>query len=67
MAQNYYFSPTTFGFYPVVLKPTYEVAKTFPSDAVLVDDSVFETYSATPPSGKTRGAVSGAPAWVDAP
>ena len=66
MAQNYYFSPSTFGFYPVVLKAVYETAQSFPSDAVLVDDSVFVTYSAMPPAGKTRGSVDGAPAWITA-
>lgn len=66
MDQNYYFSPTTLGFYPVALKASYVTAGTFPSDAVLVDDTVFTTYSGNPPSGKKRGASGSVPAWVDA-
>ena len=64
MAQNYYFSPTTKGFYPVALKSAYVAAGSFPTDAVLVEDSVFATYSANPPSGMKRGADGNAPAWV---
>lgn len=64
MAQNYYFSPTTFGFYPASMKTSYVLAGTFPSDSVLVEDTVFETYSGNPPSGKKRGTSNGDPAWV---
>lgn len=64
MAQNYYFSPTTTGFYPVALKEAYVTAGSFPSDAVLVDDSVFSTYSKNPPEGMKRGATDGVPAWI---
>lgn len=47
------------------MKSAYVAAGSFPSDAVLVDDTVFATYSGNPPSGKKRGATDGAPAWVD--
>lgn len=66
MAQNYYFSPSTTGFYPVSMKAAYEAAGSFPDDAILIDDSVFVTYSRNPPSGKIRGAVNKSPSWVDA-
>lgn len=66
MAKNYYFSPTTTGFYPVSLKGAYVSAGSFPSDAVLIDDSVFATYSKNPPSGYVRGESGGAPSWVSA-
>lgn len=66
MAQNYYWSKSKVSFYPVVIKSLYEAAGTFPSDAVLVDDSVFEAYGLTSaPAGEMRGVGSdGMPAWV---
>ena len=69
MAQDYFWSKTTASFYPVYLEAAYVAAGSFPSDAVLVDDSVWLEYGATPPAeGMIRGAdASGNPCWVAAP
>lgn len=66
MAQNYYWSKSKVSFYPVVIKSWYVAAGTFPSDAVLVDDSVFEAFGLTSaPEGEMRGVdSSGNPTWV---
>lgn len=65
MAQNYYWSASKKSFFPVSLLDAYKTAGTLPSDAILVDDDVFSTYSGNPPHGYTRGAdSSGSPAWV---
>ena len=65
---NYYFSPSTLGFYPEEMKPLYIAANTWPDDLVRVSDDAFLTYSGMPPVGQTRGAdENGQPVWVDLP
>ncbi len=65
---NYYFSPSTLGFYPEELMSLYVAAGTLPDDVLAVSDEIFATYSVAPPPGKTRGATEkGHPAWVDLP
>lgn len=61
------FSPSTGAFYATDLRDTYDAAGTWPVDGVDVSDDVWHTFIATPPEGKVRGAVDGAPGWVDAP
>ncbi|MDR3538242.1 MAG: hypothetical protein P4L71_17235, partial [Acetobacteraceae bacterium] len=61
------FSPTTVAFYPVELQADYVAAGSWPADGVEISDQVWETFKGSPPDGKIRGAVDGAPAWVDAP
>lgn len=66
MSQNFYWSSSRNSFFPVELLDAYRASNSFPSDAVLVDDTVFNEYSGNPPSGKTRGSGSdGSPQWVD--
>lgn len=65
---NYYFSPSTLGFYPEELMSLYVAAGTLPDDIISVSGDMFATYSGTPPQGKTRGATEdGQPTWVDLP
>lgn len=65
---NYYFSPTTLGFFPSFLEPFYKTSGSWPDDAVGVSDQDFATYASTePPLGKKLGVVNGQPAWVDIP
>ncbi|CAG9001769.1 MAG: hypothetical protein CENE_03796 [Candidatus Celerinatantimonas neptuna] len=62
------FSASTCGFYPECLKKNYDVANTWPSDAIVIDNDVFLKFSAAPPSGKKRGAdENGMPCWIDLP
>ncbi|PHM36516.1 conserved hypothetical protein [Xenorhabdus innexi] len=64
---NYYYSATTNAFYPVSMKPDYVAAGTFPDDARLVDDSVFDAFSVGK-DGKVRVAgADGLPVWGDIP
>lgn len=64
---DYIFSPKQNAFYPLSLKEDYELAGSWPDDGVPVTEEVFKEYTAQPPSGKIRGAVNNAPAWLDAP
>lgn len=64
MSNVIYFSPSTLGFYPSQLLEAYKSNNNFPTDAEPVSQEVFDTYSATPPTGYVRGLVSGAPGWV---
>jgi hypothetical protein len=61
------FSPSTGHFYADDLRDAYEAAGTWPADGVEVSDDTWHTFIATPPDGKVRGTVNGAPGWVDAP
>lgn len=66
--QQYYFSATTLGFYPLSMKPDYVAAGSWPDDAKEIPFETFLTYSQTPPEGKMRGAdKKGRPAWADIP
>ena len=55
-------------FYESDFKDVYDVAGSFSSDAVELDESVFNEFSGMPPAGKTRaGGEDGLPEWVDVP
>ncbi|PTM35895.1 hypothetical protein DA103_08930 [Enterobacter cloacae] len=63
-----YFSKSNNTFYLYDLKPRYDLAGTWPSDAVLVSSEVYNEFTSEPPSGKVRGGdENGMPAWVDIP
>ncbi|EPE9214225.1 tail fiber assembly protein [Escherichia coli] len=65
---NIYFSKSNNTFYLYDLKPRYDLAGTWPSDAVLVSSEVYNEFTSEPPSGKVRGGdENGMPAWVDIP
>ncbi|CAI2427909.1 Caudovirales tail fibre assembly protein [Serratia proteamaculans] len=65
---NYKFSATTTGFYPVSMLDSYDQAGTLPTDLVDVTDEGYDTFTGTAPEGKTRGSNKGGqPAWVDIP
>jgi hypothetical protein len=60
-----FWSATDLAFYPGRYYDRYKLAKTWPADAVEVTPDVFNTYSNTPPIGKTRGVdAQGNPTWV---
>jgi hypothetical protein len=61
------FSPSTGNFYADDLRDAYDKAGTWPSDGVPVSDDTWQTFIGKPPDGKVRGAVNGAPGWVNAP
>lgn len=61
-----FFSPATAAFYADEFREDYDAAGTWPADAVEVSDEVWQQFIGTPPAGKIRGAVAGAPAWVNA-
>lgn len=61
-----FFSPTTLAFYADDFRADYDAAGTWPADAVAVTDAVWQQFIGTPPAGKVRGTVNGAPGWVDA-
>lgn len=63
----YFFSEKTNSFYPEGMKSDYISAGTFPEDAILVDDSIYEEFSKNPPDNKIRIAIDGLPAWGDKP
>ncbi|MEM0634030.1 tail fiber assembly protein [Providencia rettgeri] len=65
--KNYYYSASTNAFYPVSLEQDYIDARTFPSDAMLVEDAVFEEFTRVN-SGKVRATnEKGLPVWIEAP
>ncbi|EJT9650275.1 tail fiber assembly protein [Salmonella enterica] len=65
---KYAYSATSNAFYPMALKISYEDAGCWPVDGVEVGETVFATYTGTPPSGKMRGSdKNGYPAWVSKP
>lgn len=61
------FSPGQNKFFPVQLKPDYEVAGTWPTDGIGVSYEVYLQFTASPPEGKVRVVVNGLPAWGDIP
>lgn len=64
----YYYSAVKNAFFPDELKDAYQNAGNWPQDAAEVEESVFTTYSASPPQGKQRAAgKDGLPCWVDIP
>ncbi|EDS5484643.1 DUF4376 domain-containing protein [Salmonella enterica subsp. enterica] len=64
----YFYSAVKNAFFPDELRDAYQNAGTWPQDATEVDESVFATYSASPPQGKQRAAgQDGLPCWVDIP
>lgn len=65
--KEYYYSASENGFMPADMKVVYELAGTFPSDSILVDQSTYEQFTKLPPDGKMRGSIDGFPAWVDTP
>lgn len=68
MMNNYKFSATTAGFYPIDMLDSYEQAGTLPADLVDVTDEMYDEFTSQPPEGKTRGSTpEGLPAWVDIP
>lgn len=64
---NYHFSPSTLGFYPEQLLPSYRTAGSLPEDITPVSDECFATYSGNPPEGMQRGCIDNLPAWVEVP
>ncbi|MDM2751413.1 tail fiber assembly protein [Citrobacter sp. Cs237] len=65
---KYAFSAISNAFYPLELKSSYEDAGSWPVDGVGVDETVFATYTGTPPPGKMRGSdENGYPIWVSTP
>lgn len=64
----YYYSAVKNAFFPDELKDAYQDAGNWPQDAAEVEESVFTTYSASPPQGKQRAAdKDGLPCWVNIP
>ena len=63
-----FYSPKNNAFYPLDLKQDYVSAGSWPSDAIEVDESIFLTFSSTPPVGKVRVAgEDNLPSWGDIP
>ncbi len=63
-----YFSKSKNTFYLYELKPRYDLAGTWPPDAVLVSSELYNEFTSEPPPGKVRGGdENGMPAWVDIP
>lgn len=69
MIEKYFFSPSSTNFYPESMKDDYEAAGAWPADGIVVSESVFIEFAATPNSdGKVRGSdSSGAPVWINPP
>lgn len=66
MESNFYYSPSKNAFYLFELKSDYESSKSWPSDAVAVEQSVFDEFSGLAPNGKTRSSnKKGMPIWID--
>lgn len=64
----YFYSAQTNAFYPSVMRDDYKKAGTWPDDALVVDDAIYNEYAAGPvPTGKIRVAgADGLPVWGDA-
>ncbi|HAV8374059.1 TPA: tail fiber assembly protein [Escherichia coli] len=63
-----YFSKSKNTFYLYELKPRYDLAGTWPTDAVMVSAEVYNEFTSEPPPGKMRGGDdNGTPAWIDIP
>lgn len=69
MSNEYYFSASANAFFPSVMKDDYIAAGSFPEDAILVNEHVYNEFAADdPPEGKMRGAnKKGKPVWLDIP
>lgn len=64
----YHFSAKTNSFYPDELLQDYINNQSLPDDVISVGESVFQTYTNQPPSGKTRGYdENGHPVWIEIP
>ncbi|MFC2858652.1 tail fiber assembly protein [Citrobacter farmeri] len=65
---SYLYSATANSFYPKSMKSDYESAGSWPDDAIEVEDSIYEEFTAVPPDGKERKPdESGNPSWADIP
>lgn len=66
---SYCFSKSINAFFDISLRDVYEAAGTWPSDAIEVDDEIFQEYAiSAPPQGKVRaGGDDGLPSWESAP
>lgn len=66
---SYQFSAGANAFYANALREVYEEAGTWPADAIDVDDSVYQEFSANlSPAGKIRAVGDdGLPVWIDIP
>lgn len=64
-----YFSKTTLGFYPDDMKPDYEKAGSWPSDAVELTEEEAATYwcKQAPAGEQLGGDAEGRPCWVAIP
>jgi len=64
-----YFSKTTLGFYPSEMKPDYEKAGSWPTDAVEMTEEEVATYwGKQAPAGEQLGSdAEGRPRWVAVP
>lgn len=66
--KNYLWSPSKNAFIPAGMVEDYRSAGWDIDELILVADSVFAEYSATPPDGKIRGiSADRLPEWTDAP
>uniref|UniRef100_UPI00093E49BF tail fiber assembly protein n=1 Tax=Xenorhabdus thuongxuanensis TaxID=1873484 RepID=UPI00093E49BF len=68
MKFNYAFSPMNIAFYSYMWKSDFDLAGTWPADAIDVPDDVFRQYSSNPPEGMMLGVdKSNMPAWIKIP
>lgn len=65
--ETYYWSSSKSTFLSSEYYDQYQAAGSWPSDAVVVSNDVFQTYTQNPPDGKKRADVNGMPGWVDIP
>lgn len=66
--KNYIYSAKNNAFFEISKRSLYDDADWDLSDAIEVDDAVFNEFTALPPVGKTRAAgADGMPGWVDMP
>lgn len=66
--KNYIYSAKNNAFFELVKRELYDSADWDLSDAIEVDDAVFNEFTALPPAGKTRASgADGMPCWVDVP
>jgi hypothetical protein len=65
---NYFYSGSVNAFYPEDLREAYELAGTWPDDAIHVEPCVADEFMQMSPAGKWRMADDdGFPAWGDIP
>lgn len=68
MKNTYVWSAKNISFFPVANISDYKKTDWDVSDAINVDDAIFDTYTNVPPSGKKLGVDgAGMPVWVDIP